>query len=272
MSLDGPEQIEGELFVAQQQPGGWRFRRWFGIILAVFTIQIGLIFGLSDHSPLAARAPSAGLILRVAGSGSAEVLALSDPTLFALPHQQGFSGLAWMTPPRLPARSFSWSEEPSWLTVGMPDLGNIFKLFLATNNFGLGQRLTPPEPITSRSAPQSPATAGSSSALRIEGALAQRRLLTALALPSRPHTDLLTNTVLQLIVDGEGKPFSVTPLTSSGQAAADTDALNLAWTLRFNSTEQDSKIAGPLQGLTRGHLIFEWSTVGTNTAAANLKP
>ena len=199
-----------------------------------------------------------------------EVLALSDPTLFALPHQEGFSGLAWMTPPRLPARSFSWSAEPSWLALGTEQLGIVFNQFLATNNFGLVQTLTFPEPVSTMPAVQSTATPPASSKLRIEGALARRRLLTTVSLPSRAHTDLLTNTVIQLVVDAEGKPFSATALSSSGQPAADNYGLDLAWTLRFNSIEGDSNPAGP--GLVWGKLIFEWSTIPTNAPAVNVKP
>jgi len=253
------------------QPAGWPFGRWFSIILIVFTLQLALIIGLTDRTPLVQRAPSPGPVLRLSGPGSAEILALSDPTLFALPHHHAFAGLAWMTPPRLPVRPFSWSEEPSWLSLGWQDLGLIFKQFLATNNLGFVQTLRPPEPVPLLTRSQTAIATSASSTLRIEGPLAQRRLLTHVALSSRAHADLLTNTVIQLVVEAEGRPFSATLLSSSGQAVADTYALDIAWTLRFTPVETEFKPTGQLPRLTWGKLIFEWSTIPTNAPAA-LKP
>src|ERR1039458_8660334 len=43
--------------------------------------------------------------LKLAGSASAELLALNDPTLFALPHRQGSDGLAPQRTPRPESRS-----------------------------------------------------------------------------------------------------------------------------------------------------------------------
>ena len=271
MSLESSVEPGSRLAAPQIQPSVWPVGRWLSIILIVFALQLGLIFGLTDRTPLVARTFAQGPTLRISGAGSAELLALSDPTLFALPHHQAFSGLAWMTPPPLPARSFSWSEEPSWLSLGVQELGAAFKQFVATNHFELVQTLMPPNPVSTLSAGQAAITTFTSSVLRIEGALAQRRLLTAVNLPSRAHPDLLTNTVVQLVVEEEGRPFSATTLSSSGQAAADIYALDLAWTLRFNSIKTESKPPGSLPGLTWGKLIFEWSTVPTN-APANVKP
>ena len=44
-------------------------------------------------------------------------MALSDPTLFALPHFRGFWGDPWLRPPPAPDRSFEWTEEPRWLAL-----------------------------------------------------------------------------------------------------------------------------------------------------------
>lgn len=115
------------------------------------------------------------------------------------------------------------------------------------------------------------------SSLRIEGGLAGRRLLTALDLPAWPartnsaaELDMLTNSVIQAVVDSEGKPVSVTLLIPSGSGlqAADEYALAQARNFRFEPLPQaDGQSDAPhsLAGLTWGTLIFEWCTRGAIT-------
>src|SRR5207245_8560915 len=73
-------------------PEVWSARRWVGAVLLVFVLQLGAIFWLIDRTPVRVRQAASGPRLRLAGPGSAELLALEDPTLFALPHRLGFSG------------------------------------------------------------------------------------------------------------------------------------------------------------------------------------
>jgi hypothetical protein len=252
--------------------GVWSRRRWLVAVLLVLVLQLGLILWLSDRAPIRARRAAGGPMLRLAGPGSAEMLALDDPTLFALPHRQGFSGPAWITTPRLPERSFSWSEEPRWLLLRVPELGAAFNRFVATNDFNALQTLAAPEPALALPGILPLAVSAGASALRIEGQLAQRRLLTPLTLPPWAHTNLLTNTVMQIVVDAAGRPVSLTPLSSSGYPPADQHALEQAGTARFNSLPDSSsqKPALPWEHLTWGNLIFEWHTVAET--ATNSSP
>ena len=230
------------------------------IVLLVFALQLGLILLLSDRTPLSVRSSGSELMLRLARPGSSAVLALEDPTLFVLPHLQGFSGPAWMTIPARPARSFSWSEEPHLLPLNTTEFGVAFNRFLATNDFNALQALASPSPelVLPKILPL--VVSSGSSALRIEGELAQRRLLRPLVLPSWPHSDLLTNTVVQIIVDADGRPRSKALLSSSGYPAADQQALQQAGAARFNPLDESGP-ATPLGQLTWGRLIFEWHTV-----------
>src|SRR6266853_2324865 len=239
------------------QPSGWAQRRWLMTVLLIFIVQLGLIFGLSDKTRPPARPSAVAPMLRLRAPGSTELLDLIDPTWFALPHRQGFSGPAWMTPPDFPTNKFSWSEELRPLGLRTQDLGSAFNRFVATNDFAGFQTLAPPEPSLVLPAVR-PLAVPSSSSLRIEGRLAQRRLLTPLSLTNWPHTDLLTNSVVQLLVDAEGRPVSGgTLLSSSGLAAADKRALEQAMAARFKSVGEASP-AGPTDCLTWGTLIFEW--------------
>src|SRR5947199_114444 len=74
------------------QPSGRAQRRWLITVLLVFIVQLGLIFCLSDKTRPRARPSAAAPMLRLRASGSTELLDLMDPTWFALPHRQGFSG------------------------------------------------------------------------------------------------------------------------------------------------------------------------------------
>ena len=89
--------------------------RWWGSVTLVFATQLGLIFWLSDRSPLRTRPPAVSPSINLLDSGAETLLALQDATLFALPHQQGFSGPAWLhfTPPDFhPADP---PDPPRWL-------------------------------------------------------------------------------------------------------------------------------------------------------------
>ena len=166
-----------------------------------------------------------------------------------------------MTIPELPTNSFSWSEDPRWLRLGVRELGAAFNQFVATNQFDVAQVLAPPEPALVLPEPVALEAAPASSVLTITGSLARRQLLTPLTLPSWTNTDLLTNSVVQMVVDAEGRPMSLTLLSSSGDPKADQQALEQARAARFDSIDNSQKPGRPVQGLTWGKLIFEWNTL-----------
>src|SRR5512144_1122612 len=81
-------------------PGG----RWWIVVLLVLAAHVGLILWLGDRGSVQPRATEPSPTLRLADAPGDELLALTDPTLFALPHRHGFSGAAWIAvpPPELP--------------------------------------------------------------------------------------------------------------------------------------------------------------------------
>jgi len=101
------------------------------------------------------------------------------------------------------------------------------------------------------------------STLRVAGDLVNRRLLNPPQLQSWPALDLLTNTVVQVLVNAEGNVFSSTLLTLSGSKEADQNALDVARAARFEPLRRSSP------ALTIGALIFEWHTAPLANAAAN---
>jgi TonB family protein len=95
-----------------------------------------------------------------------------------------------------------------------------------------------------------------------------------LELPDPTNSDILTNTIVQMVVNTQGWPISFTLLSSSGLSAADESALGLARGLRFDplpggETDQNSS-ASSLSRLAWGTLVFTWHT--QPPAATNAPP
>jgi hypothetical protein len=252
---------------AQVEPWPWPRRRWWTFLVLAFASQVALIFWLSERATSLPRPPAPPPILHLAPAESSELLALTDPTLFALPHVESFSGLAWMQVPPRKFPSFQWTETPRWLPLPTQELGAAFSRFIKTNAFSRLETVTEsrpeliiPEPLTSSGARRA-------SRLELQDGLTQRPLLTKIELPSWPFTDLLTNTVVQLLVDASGQPVSPTLLTSSGLKEADQFALDKARATRFQPVPVEPGLvrSRPTAHLTWGKMVFEWHTVPIET-------
>ena len=262
---------------AQVEPWPWPRRRWWTFLVLVFALQVALIFWLSEKTTSRPRPPAPPPTLHLAPAESSELLALTDPTLFALPHVESFSGLAWMQVPPRKFPSFQWTEAPRWLPLPTQELGAAFSRFIKTNAFSRLETMTEsrpeliiPEPLTSSGASRR------ASRLELQDELAQRPLLTKIELPTWPFNDLLTNTVVQLLVDASGRPVSPTLLTSSGLREADQFALDKARAARFQPlqplpVEPGLARSRPTAHLTWGKMVFEWHTVAIETNAPGEK-
>jgi hypothetical protein len=295
---------------AEQRP--WSGRRWGWAIASVLAAQLGLVFWLGERGPIHARPPAPGPTLRLAGSPSdpwpallhptpsaleaqtryakalQEWLALTDPTLFALPRREGFSGQASRNLPLQQVRPLKWSavpewlrvpewtEEENWLRLPLAQLGTHSNRPAGTNLPMFTQlcALTQPDMALPDLPPW--VLPPRRSQLRIEGELARRRLLVAPALRSWPYTDLLTNSLVRMAVRPEGTPeFFTLLLSGSGLKEADEYALSLARAVRFEpmagSGPGTEPAPTPLPQLTWGNLVFEWHTVPP-TPATNAPP
>jgi hypothetical protein len=246
---------------AQSEPRPWSRRRWWSLILLVFALHMGLIFAFSDRRRIEPRPLVAARVRLVADQG--ELLALSDPTLFALPHPRSFAAPAWLAIPRFDFAPFQWTEPPRFLGLPARQLGATFSRFMQTNAFARFEFETLPAPglILPPYAPLF--TPPIKSELRVLDDLAQRRLLNQPELPSQPFGDLLTNTVVRVQVDAAGNIFSPSLVPpGSGSKLADQRALEVIRTLRFAPLAQPPVIsADPVGQLTFGTLVFQWHTV-----------
>jgi hypothetical protein len=195
---------------------------------------------------------------------SADVLALQDPTLFALPHRQGFSGRAWLKVSPVPNRPSDWSEEPWTLPLCVTRLGALASQQVQTDRLALLRLLPALEPGWALPDPPPLPLAPEQSRLRIEGDLAGYRLLRTLDLPSWQYNDVLTNTGVLVLVNADGRPVSAMLLFTSGYKQADDHALAQARAARFQVSgaagQQSQPPSTPLAHLVRGLLLFEWHT------------
>ncbi len=246
--------------------------RWWGLVALVLGVQLGLIFWLGETTPIRQRPAAPGLTLRLAGSGSAELRALHDPTLFVLPHPPNLSApeRPKTPPPRLSA--FTWPEPTNHAPPAFGSLDVALNQLAETN--GLIPLLSPARPEPQLSLPAlspHPMPAGAST-VRVEGGLARRRLLTPLDLRPQTNWDILTNSVVQVLVDAEGLTRSVTLLSSSGSKPADQQALGQASAARFAPLSRDpaGPNPGPTTGLDWGRMVFLWHTVPE--PATNARP
>lgn len=249
---------------AQPVPPRWPLRRWALALLIVFGGQVGLIFLLGEHSPAPARTRGPAPAFRLVSPAASDFLTLVDPTLFALPHRQGFSGKAWLHPFSQKLPSFDLSESPEWLPLPVSEFGRSFDQFMETNQAGAVQPLALAESELLVPEIASLPILPKESTLRLEGGLAKRRLSKPIPLKSWPHENLLTNTVIHLFVDANGHTFSPTLLPpGSGLKEADQFAVEETRAAVFEAIAP----RGPQTAsnnpppLTSGEMIFQWHTV-----------
>ena len=245
----------------------WPWRRWFYAVAFVFFAQVGLIFFVAERPGKAHRAPQFHTVINLAVDSSsqrhlAQLPILDDPTLFALPNLHGFSGAAWLTFAPVQHHFTDWSEPPRWLELENTALGKTFLGFVNTNL--LAPLRIAEKPLPSFSSPMFSGTnelLARRSEIRFEGDLALRSLLEPLALPSWPHADVLTNTVVQLLVDANGDTECGTLLSSCGANEADQLALKLAAHTRFQSLRENGGPQALSGQITWGKMIFRWHTI-----------
>jgi hypothetical protein len=238
------------------------------LVALVFAAQVALIFALGEKQFPAPRAVVNVPQLTLADNSS-ELIALDDPTLFALPHANDFAPAVLSEMAVSPQPPFRWTAPPGKLLVpAVENLGAVFTQFMQTNQFAAPLLDFKPEPKLSEPVlPMLPSFA-ENSALRIEGELAERKWLNPVGLTNWPYADVIAPSRVQVLVDAMGNVVSAVllPPDDPGEAAshydaADQQALELARTARFS----------PSSRLAIGQLVFDWRTVAppaNNSSAA----
>ena len=246
----------------------------------IFLLQLAFISWLSDGTTATPTSTRRAPSFTLREQSWNPLLEAEDPTLFVRPRQESFSGSVWMKIDEQAFQPAGWSEPPKLLELSPGELGSAFVQFARTeavpgfdNTLLFVPSLILPPAILTQPIPLA-------SALRVEGALGKRRLLSRPELRPQPGHDLLTNSVVQVSVDERGRVFSAVLQDRAGipdphQAAADTNALAIAGQLRFEPlTATATATAGdPLSSdLAVGTVVFYWETISTNAAVTNAIP
>lgn len=235
--------------IAPAQPESAPRRRWLIWAAALFAAQAGFIFCLGAKHPIAARLPNSLPPIALADSYNAEMAALCDPTLFALPHRHGFSGAAWAFMPHSEFAAADWDEPLRTLPLPAEKLGASFRQLLVDTRTALLPVAEKIEPQTAAlDLAAGPAWIPTNSTLRVEGALT---LLSPPELPSWPAAEVLAASEVRVLVDAAGRVVSAVLLKSSGLNDADQKALELARAAQIKPTD----------GLSLGTMIFQWHTI-----------
>lgn len=257
-------------------PQCWAGRRWIATVFIVMLGQVALIFWLARHQPEIYPRKHNAPAISIANDGIMARLPLSNPAEFALANRNGFSGGAWLETHLLEYDSPEWTEPPRPLELAVNQLAGALTNHSQNDLGGMFEASAAPEPQLDAIAPLPDLPVRST--VTVEGELAQRPLMTRFKLDSRPAADVLSNTVVQIGVNGDGTVFSaVLPdgmKDSKEGKAADTYALSLARSARFQPLpDVDFNHPGnPDSGMQWGRLVFRWRTVSlpaTNSTVAN---
>lgn len=243
----------------------WSRRKWAGIVGALLLLQVALIAFLGARpTPIVPMPGFRTAIHMAAGPSSTKDRLESDPAEFALPNWNGFSREGWLAFHRPELKPADWAEPPRWLSVDAEDLGNSLHGFILSNTIPsvaiANKPLPRPQEFSAGNVP-----IRTRSELSIDGPL-ERWTLEA-NLPSWPHADLLTNTVVRALVDASGLAVATVLLSPCGLPEADELAVQTVRNGRFRP-------AGKGSGqFTSGNIVFHWHTVApTNMAAAPASP
>ncbi|MGZ4988118.1 MAG: hypothetical protein ACXWBP_08760 [Limisphaerales bacterium] len=235
----------------------WTLGRWLFLICGFFIFQLGFAYLVADRPIGHGGKKEQNLIARtIPGILTEERLSktffTTDPRLFPLASQHGFSGVGWMTVTR-PAYQFPEEiEPPHWLALRNESLGRVKPAQpKPALPFQLGRQSTPQtEALPVFVAAVVPRT---NSLARVDAKLRDRAIGLPMKLPARPSDKVLNNSVVDIAVNGAGEVVAqrlVPP--GSGSDKADEDALKRAKLLRFRALNA--------VGTLWGQAIFEWET------------
>jgi TonB family protein len=227
--------------------------RWILVATGITALQAAAIFWMADRSPVEAVHPASVRHVRLAGWDLTS--ALSDPLLLALPTANGFAGIGWRVASDPGYSAEDWTEPVRWL--GHSET-NLVRVFLAAPAAGIGRGVSADKPapqLVQRSVPRLP-LAGETR-VRLEGGEGDWEWEVPLAVSSITHSNVLSETVLQIATDPSGLVFSAVVLKSSGSKSADQQALALVRTARFRVTREGL----PDRRWNWARLVFDWRTL-----------
>lgn len=250
----------------------WPRSAWFWGLLFLFFAHALAVFWLGERREFkpAWQKPHPFFVLggdKDYDQRLAEAAALRDPTLFALPHENGFSGGAWLNYHPELAPPTNWVAPPEWLALDATRLGGALQDYMATNRPSESRLLAslrvtrPPE---TRVADEPILTA---TTVQLQPGSTRRRLLSQPKAPSVPLADLPGRTVVAVTVNGDGLVESASVARESSSKWADERALELARRLEFEPLPARNFRERSLASPTTARIVFNWHAVPPTNAA-----
>src|SRR5690242_3584641 len=108
----------------------WPSAKVWLLVALVFAGQVTLILWLGRRVPRQPRRAEAAPVIQRISDQALGMLGVEDPTLFALPRAQGFSGEAWLNTSPEKFQPDTWSEPYQWLQPSAVEPGADFKSFM----------------------------------------------------------------------------------------------------------------------------------------------
>ena len=248
-----PETAETTSFTEPPPIESWGWRKFLLIILMAFTAHLAFVFLLGAKKPAPQRVVKNVPAFHLTDSAS-ELMRLTDPTLFALPHAEDFPDGIMAATPTVTATEFRWTETPPFLGLNPANLGGAFNAFMQTNRLETSALKFKPEPQLSAPAINLEPALPQNSSWSLAGGLVGRRVLNNISPTSPAVNDVIAPNRVQLLVAADGNVVSTVLLETSGLDTADQQALTLARTLRF----------APANKVVFGEILFTWHTVPVN--------
>ncbi|HUC85293.1 MAG TPA: energy transducer TonB [Candidatus Acidoferrales bacterium] len=251
-----PPPTESWLTEPKPRDERWTDRQFVFVLVFVFTLHVALIFLFGTKKQIVPLPGGAVPHWQLADPAN-ELVALSDPTLFARPNAHDVVSAFWRERPRLPRHNSDWPAPTNYLEPSPGNFGAVFHEFVKNSRpaeFPLDFKLAPipsaPDLPFDNPVPQE-------TTMKISEELARRPLLETVPLPSWPRNDVIGPSIIQVLVDTAGTVASTVVLQTSRDNDADQKAMQEARNLRFAPAPQP----------TIGEVTFYWHTVSTNAPA-----
>jgi hypothetical protein len=256
---------------ALEQKSSFGFWLWGFVFL--FLIHAFAIFWFSSRTAVEPLWEKPTAFLYLPSNPDAErrigsVTALYDPTLFALPHADSFSGRGWRNPELEIPKLTNWFETPEWLALSVDQLGGSLNDYMTTNRLSDSQLLAALRATRSPPVRISDAPVFTRTMIQLEGQFAARKLLHVPELPAAEYADVLRPTVVRVSVNGDGIVEAASIAGESGSKAADAEALMVARQLMFALAPVRDARARQMSPPAIGSVVFTWNIVPTTNAPA----
>jgi TonB family protein len=254
----------------------WSRGAWFWGFVFIFLAHALAVFWLAERREYKTSRTRPRAMFYLGGGPEferrlAEVSVLRDPTLFALPHEHGFSGGAWLNFEPRPPASTNGSAPPEWLTLDTEWLGGALQEYITTNRPSETRLLASLRATRSPEARIADDPILTNSTVQIESGSTVRRLISWPKLPSVPLAELPGRTIVSVTVNGDGQVESASVARESASKWADQRAIELALRLEFEPLPVRNVRARLTAPPTVLSMVFNWHAVtptnGTVTAS-----